>query len=122
MFFQLHVQHVSLIKFTLDVLLLILLSMLVHQLLITCPSKCSQGILGNKTNVTHPFCVECHVSVCPDMSIAFVRMAARIFFLAFELPPLHMTVKNESGCHKINNGKFLVTIGLATKSFRLPMD
>ncbi len=56
------------------------------------------------------------------MSIPFVRMATRKLFLTLEFPPLHMTMKNRFGYHKIDDGNFLVTIGLTTKFFWLPMD
>jgi hypothetical protein len=31
-----------------------------------------------KTNVTHPICIGCHVSVCPHMSIASIKIVATL--------------------------------------------
>jgi len=41
-----------------------------------------------KTDVTCLFCVECHVDVCFDMFVMFIRMDTKKSLVTFELPPL----------------------------------
>lgn len=48
-----------------------------------------------KIDVKQSFCVNHHIDVHPDMSIAFVNMDARIFLLTFRQPSLQMATKNE---------------------------
>jgi hypothetical protein len=47
-----------------------------------------------KTDVTWPFCVECHVNVHLHMFIASIKTKARFFFFSLRQPSLLMATEN----------------------------
>jgi hypothetical protein len=47
-----------------------------------------------KTNMTCPFCVKCHISIHPNVFVAFVRMDARKSWVILGLPSLQLITKN----------------------------
>jgi hypothetical protein len=59
-----------------------------------------------KINVTWPFCVEHHIDIHPNASIAFVKIDIGKKFITSKLPPLCMVIENECNHQRIGNGIF----------------
>jgi hypothetical protein len=80
-----------------------------------------------KTDVTRPFCVGCHVSICLNTS---TNTNVGKIFIILGLPMLCMEVENKFGHHRINNWKQIwpshdlwsginsIATGLVTKNFQ----
>ncbi len=70
--------------------------------------------------MTRPFCIKCHVDMCLDASIAFVKTNRKTIFITPNLPPICMATKTNSIATRLVT-KFFITVGCTTKNFPSPI-